>query len=457
MAMKFSFKNVGFLDSGSIELSDLTLICGSNNTGKTYVSYSIYGIIKHFKRLIDILVTENHIIKLKNDGTISIDLNEYAENIHLYFSKVSKEFSKTLYEYFNAPKDFFSNASVTLSEDGFSLDLTKPFKAMVNFGNVETLIFDKDASETILNIAFKNSTETKLPNRILERVISEEVADCLFGRLFPDPFVITSERTGISLFYKELDINKNAIVEHLTKDNEVDIVSMLNTMNSRYAYPIHDNINIIRDYEKHAKKKSFLLEEKETYKHIITSLKEVIGGSFKVNKDKQLMYYPRKEKGRSNVEVPVYIASSSIKSLFMIDLYINHLAQKKGLLIIDEPELNLHPDNQIKMAGLITRLVNAGVKVMVTTHSDFLVREISNRIMLNNDFPEKDKIMHDYKLIEEDCLSPKRVKAFITTKQHDIEEVEVDKWGVNMKKFDDVITKANGFSETLYQAVSENE
>lgn len=53
------------------------------------------------------------------------------------------------------------------------------------------------------------------------------------------------------------------------------------------------------------------------------------------------------------------------------------------MLIIDEPELNLHPDNQRKMAGLLARLVNCGVKVLVTTHSDYLIRELNNRVMLN--------------------------------------------------------------------------
>ncbi|PAU40817.1 hypothetical protein CKF46_30555 [Klebsiella pneumoniae] len=50
-------------------------------------------------------------------------------------------------------------------------------------------------------------------------------------------------------------------------------------------------------------------------------------------------------------------------------------------LIIDEPELNLHPHNQIKMAELLVRLSNCGVKIIITTHSDYIVKEINNRIM----------------------------------------------------------------------------
>ena len=45
----------------------------------------------------------------------------------------------------------------------------------------------------------------------------------------------TSERTGIALFYKELDISKNAIIEHITSGDKVNPIDLLNSMRSRYA------------------------------------------------------------------------------------------------------------------------------------------------------------------------------------------------------------------------------
>ena len=41
------------------------------------------------------------------------------------------------------------------------------------------------------------------------------------------------------------------------------------------------------------------------------------------------------------------------------------------------------------MAGLLARLVNSGVKVLVTTHSDYLIRELNNRVMLNLDVQDR--------------------------------------------------------------------
>jgi len=45
--MKFTFKNIRYIGDGEITLGNLTVICGPNNVGKTYLSYTIYGFLKH--------------------------------------------------------------------------------------------------------------------------------------------------------------------------------------------------------------------------------------------------------------------------------------------------------------------------------------------------------------------------------------------------------------------------
>ncbi|EDO9816171.1 hypothetical protein GZH74_001306, partial [Campylobacter coli] len=41
--MKIKLKNIGMLDEAEFEVGNITLICGENNTGKTYATYSLYG------------------------------------------------------------------------------------------------------------------------------------------------------------------------------------------------------------------------------------------------------------------------------------------------------------------------------------------------------------------------------------------------------------------------------
>jgi len=452
--MKFNFEKFGYVDKGSLELADLTLICGPNNVGKTYLSYGIYGFIRDFKKLVDLSPASEQISVLKDEGSLIIDLKQYQQSMADYMTRASIKYSQKLTDYFNAPDGFFDKAKIDFSYNKFFIDLSREFKQSFKFGQSETLLFDKAPDETTLSVAIQVTGKSKLPNRILDNVVGNAIAECLFAGTLPKPFVVTSERTGIALFYKELDISKNAILKHLSESDKPDPIALLNSMRSRYAHPIQDNIDIVRDYDSLSKRKSFIRENRKVYKPVLDALYDLLGGSFKAV-DKQVLYHPRKERNREKVVVPVYIASSAIKALFLIDLYINCLAEKQGLLIIDEPELNLHPNNQCKMAGLLARLVNSGIKVMLTTHSDYLIRELNNRIMLNNEINNKQSLMKNKKMIEQDILRPEQVKAFVLKDNHSIKEVIVDRHGINMKIFDDLIADANELSDSIYYSIKD--
>lgn len=451
--MKFNFAHLGGIDKGTVELGDLTVICGPNNMGKTYISYAIYGLLRHFKQWIDLSVSRERLAQLRDEGTLLIELTDYQAKLADYLKNASSEFSENLPRYFNVPEDFFNGAKAEFSHDQLVFDFTNEFKQAVSFGQSEQLSFYKAENETVLSVTFQTKSGGRVPNQILDDVISNHIADCLFADLLPRPFVVTSERTGIALFYKELDISKNAIIEHITSGDKVNPIDLLNSMRSRYAQPIHDNINVVREYENLCKRKSFIREESEC-KPIRDALQDLMGGSYKAV-DKQVMYMPKKERGRDKVAVPVYVASSSIKSLFLIDLYINSLAEKNGMLLIDEPELNLHPDNQRKMAGLLARLVNSGVKVLVTTHSDYLIRELNNRVMLNLDIENKEQIMKSAKMTGLDLLKPAQIKAYSLKDDHQIHAVEVDKYGINMEVFDNLIADANELADKIYYGIKE--
>jgi len=122
--------------------------------------------------------------------------------------------------------------------------------------------------------------------------------------------------------------------------------------------------------------------------------------------------------------------------------------------MIDEPELNLHPTKQIIMARFLTNLVNLGVDVMITTHSDFMIKEFNNLIMLSNNFSEKERIKKDYSYNDSDILSPEKVKAYYVN-NHKILPVEIDKYGMNFKLFDDTINKLNKRSDDIYYSLED--
>ena len=84
-------------------------------------------------------------------------------------------------------------------------------------------------------------------------------------------------------------------------------------------------------------------------------------------------------------------SSSMVSELAPLVLFIRGLVRPGDTLIIEEPEAHLHPAAQAQMAATLARLVRAGVRVLVTTHSDFMLQEIGN-LMRVGMLKEKDAL-----------------------------------------------------------------
>ena len=88
----------------------------------------------------------------------------------------------------------------------------------------------------------------------------------------------------------------------------------------------------------------------------------------------EFVYRPR----GTEQEVRLTRASSMVSELAPVVLFLRGPVGRGDTLVIEEPEAHLHPAAQTRMAVALARLVRAGVRVVVTTHSDWLLKEIGN-------------------------------------------------------------------------------
>ncbi len=79
MSMKIRLKNLGVLKQAEFSLGDLTIICGENNTGKTYATYALYGFLNSWRKLILFAGLDTQRQCLLTDGVLKIGLGEYVE------------------------------------------------------------------------------------------------------------------------------------------------------------------------------------------------------------------------------------------------------------------------------------------------------------------------------------------------------------------------------------------
>lgn len=85
---------------------------------------------------------------------------------------------------------------------------------------------------------------------------------------------------------------------------------------------------------------------------------------------------------------PLTASSSMINQVAPMLLFIERYVYQGDTLIIDEPESHLHPAAQQEMAAILTYLVRSGVKVLITTHSHYIVEQIGNFVTASMLEPE---------------------------------------------------------------------
>ena len=86
-------------------------------------------------------------------------------------------------------------------------------------------------------------------------------------------------------------------------------------------------------------------------------------------------------------ELPLMNASSMVSELAPVVLYLRHVVSPGEVLIIEEPESHLHPAMQVEFIRHLAAAVRSGVRVMITTHSEWVLDELANLVRLS-DLPE---------------------------------------------------------------------
>ncbi len=87
-------------------------------------------------------------------------------------------------------------------------------------------------------------------------------------------------------------------------------------------------------------------------------------------------------------DLPLMRASSMVSELAPVVLYLRHLVRPGDMLIIEEPESHLHPAMQAVFAQELARIARSGIRVVVTTHSEWLLDQFANLVRLS-ELPEE--------------------------------------------------------------------
>lgn len=411
MSLTVKLKNIGILKQAEFSLGDLTLICGENNTGKTYATYALYSFLESWRKFIQIPVDHDQISDLLTRGVLKIDLAPYVEKANQVLAEACQRYPEQLDKIFAAPEGTFHKSEFYIEPSTIHLQ-DHGFKNETEINQEPFLIASKEegSEELVFTLVVDRKSSPGIESIFAEDVMSRIIGNAIFSNSFPRPFISSAERTGVAIFRKELNFARNRLVEEMGQaDQKADLRELLFKAYQNYPEPVEDNVNFTRQLEDIGKRKSFIVKE---YPEILADFADIIGGEYVITQNDQLYYIPK----GTRLKLTMVESSSSVRSLLDLSFYLSCIAEKGDLLMVDEPELSLHPENQRRIAKLFARLANLGVKVFITTHSDYIVRELNTLIMLNHDKPHLKKIAAENAYQDSELLTANQVKVYVAEK-----------------------------------------
>lgn len=187
-------------------------------------------------------------------------------------------------------------------------------------------------------------------------------------------------------------------------------------------------------------------------RHLLERLAYINGGSIDVDDNDRLIY--RMLDGRV---LPISAAASSIKELAPLYMLLDKYPSNHLSILFEEPEAHLHPQMQVNIADFVVSAVNHGMHLQITTHSDYFLRRLNDRIFLqkiqSHDAKHYAETLQKYGYTDL-TLDSSLIGAYLLRREEDdsvkVVPQELDK-GIPYESFYNVIRKESRHSLDIQQ------
>lgn len=448
--MKITIEKFGALTKRvTFEPRALTVFCGNNNTGKTYALYVLNALMdSRFVASFD--WAKRHAKILLENRTLVVPCNDWLDESGLREAQtaIGTSLKHTLSRFFVADAVLTEESVFEVSLDAKRIEVSlDAFTFEVDFATAS----HANPQAPRLSCRFLpwvQAFEIKVDGNGLHKEHVEQALNQLLMTLYC-PFrlgralLLPAERSGINLFFRELNSRRAALLRHVTSPTLDTNELLKDIIVSRYPQPIHDYIEFMNAQPEIKRQASPEFSDLAAWLQ-----KEVLRVKYKVDRYGDISISPL----RSKTELGLHLGSSTAKTFFGLWSYLNHLARRGDCLMIDEPELNLHPQNQRAIARLLAELVNRGIRVVVSTHSDYIVREWGNLLMLSQNFEGRDALAKKHGLPPTQWLQPNQVAAY----EFEVGGVSAmaisGESGIRTRLFDDSIDQINAAAQEVFFA-----
>ena len=363
--MKLSIRNVGKLKEADVEINGITVITGENDTGKSTVGKVLWSVFNSFfeiKKQIRTDKISSILEELRRVSSIQDIRNNLVHSSIVEYDLDLNDFLKQLekkLEVLNDVRGLDDESKDELKDE--LKDTLEKIKKRINLSDDEIMKkitqinFNKEFNSQINNLNFleEGNIDLKIKNKSINLIISNDKIQIKdFFSLYENVMLLDNPRI-IDNLAENIILSANKIFSIIENLHNSKFISMLRNDKSSTATD-----NILNE------EKLFKIEEK---------LNKIVDGKF-LKKDFGVYFY----RNKSGKEINIKNLSTGFKVFSIIKLLIqNNQLSENGTIILDEPEIHLHPEWQLKFAELIVLLQKEfSMHILLTTHSPYFVSAI---------------------------------------------------------------------------------
>lgn len=377
--MQIKVKNTAKILDAEVILDGVTVLAGYNNMGKSTILKAAYTTLSTFHNM------DNKIRAVRAQS-----MSSYFSNLESYFDDggyrylprdllytIADNVSAHINDFMNGGRDdyklfreIFSDSMEEYKEfwpDDLEIDKTHSDEFLMPlYGKVKEICTRSKESDLkyIGNMYIRNVFKGQM-NSLHHAGQASVCIDS--GR---EHYYILVEENKISKM--EYSSNMMADIFYLPAYNLLDIIDGSSGPRRIYSpeYDIRSALSMRR--------KEPTLEEYEEIEDNVTLIKEileeVIDGRLERHPSGRIFF---KDESVNN-SISIANVASGMKSFLIIKALVeNGKLRKNGILLIDEPETNLHPEWQLKFAEILVMMYkHMGVRSIVNSHSPYFIRAL---------------------------------------------------------------------------------
>ena len=369
--MKLTLKNIGKIGTASVEINGITVIAGENNTGKSTVGRALFAVFNSFCNVQK---------QIENERVDSIEnlLDRMYMNGSSRFMRIANtnEIAKTIVAHI----DLYRQAELFDMQKNIMDLLVQYDEGKIESFDENTIAETVSRIKDVLNVSGIDFLKSVL-ERKLDAEFNEQVCNIFSGddgeiqlQIKDKIITVSVENEGSVAIQNPGDVSLHTEVVYIDDPFVLDDPSMFyRRIPSASA-----------DHRYHLRKKLFwpdteanVFDEiiaKDKLNSIYEKISSVCSGDI-IRSKRSVLGYQRKG---SDKVLNVRNLSTGLKTFVILKMLLTSGAiERNGTIILDEPEIHLHPEWQLLFAELIVLIQKEfGVHVLLNTHSPYFLNAI---------------------------------------------------------------------------------